>query len=112
MTSLVEHLRLLSKELGLRVEFSRMIFVGKEFSIESLAYFPDLGGRNGMIVVTDFSEVRGKHELISDAGYGFTTLTDPHCDHSDDKVAFIEMAIDWGWTGPEDRRPSWLVEQV
>ena len=66
------------------------------------------GARRGMLLATDWAVFREQHQALADAGYGFSTLSEPPEEpHPGADEAFVEMLADWGWTGTGDP-PAWL----
>lgn len=60
-----------------------------------------------MLVAADHAVLASFTARIVDDGYGYSSNvgTDPDLY---DRNEIMEMLKDWGWTGPEDRKPDWL----
>jgi hypothetical protein len=67
------------------------------------------GARNGMLIVTDYAEVRHELAALEDAGFGFSVLEEPDQDEPFVVNEFVDMLRDWGWTGRQEDEPSWLM---
>lgn len=65
------------------------------------------GAREGMLVLSDYSLVSAWIDEIGQAGYGFSTLSEPRTDEVYSREEYIEVLMDWGWTGAEGERPTW-----
>ena len=66
------------------------------------------GGREGMLVVTDYSRIADWVDEIGLAGYGFSTSSEPRPDEVYDRDDCIAVLADWGWTGTDSERPRWI----
>jgi len=67
------------------------------------------GAENGMIVVTDYLSISPFVAEIIEAGYGFSTLSEPSEHEPYDREVYVEMLRDWGWVGAEKDRPLWCL---
>lgn len=61
----------------------------------------DIGGPQGMLLLTDFSMIQEPAEELTRLGYGFSCLSEPGPAEPtrEDREAVVEMLMDWGWTG-------------
>jgi hypothetical protein len=69
------------------------------------------GGRNGMLLVTDYALIRPHADRLVEWGYGYSCLSDPKSPHEEDDDAFVDMLRDWGWSGGGSP-PAWLRESA
>jgi hypothetical protein len=68
------------------------------------ALIVDFGGSPGIVIDPDWS-VREPHvEALTKAGLGYSCVRVDGGDTND----LMELLRDWTWTGPRERRPSWL----
>ncbi|WP_147292984.1 hypothetical protein [Dyella psychrodurans] len=107
MSKLLSYLETACRELGLQIEIG---FVAKTQAgpIRAEARIRRLGGVNGMLIFSDYSQLREhQSELLTD-GYGFSVLDAPLPNETYDLESYIEMFRDWGWAGPEAERPHWM----
>ncbi len=65
------------------------------------------GGQNGMLLVTDYALIRPHADRLVELGYGYSCLSEPKSPHEVNDEAFVEMLLDWGWTGGGSP-PEWL----
>jgi len=72
------------------------------------------GANKGTLVFTEGNDevYSGCNKLVKE-GYGCSVLTEAEEgeQYSDDKnspIGFIEILREWGWTGPESDKPTWL----
>jgi len=67
------------------------------------------GGRNGMLLVTDYEPIRPHADRVVELGYGYSCLSEPSSPtEADDEAALLHMLRDWGWSG-EGTQPTWLA---
>jgi hypothetical protein len=71
------------------------------------ALLRQFGGRNGMLLVTDYALVRPHADRLVELGYGYSCLSEPKSLHEEDDEAFVDMLRDWGWSG-DGSPPAWL----
>lgn len=108
MATLEEQLSQACAAIGLRIDIGHVARLGDGVEIHTVARIRDLGAPNGMLIIRDFDVVEPHLDRLDEAGYGFSTLTDPRSDESYDLEGCIEMFRDWGWAGPEEATPAWL----
>lgn len=75
--------------------------------IDATALVKGFGARMGMLIVTDFSQVRSQLAALDAAGFGFSVLDAPASTDPFNIEEYAEMLRDWGWAGDEEDRPSW-----
>ena len=109
MTALQARLARACTELGLRLALDFVASLPSGRRVLALARIAELGGTNGMLIVTRYDDVRPVLDEIDAAGFGFSVLSEPTRDEGYDLQPFIEMFSEWSWTGSEDARPSWMV---
>ena len=57
------------------------------------------GARNGMLLVNRYDTIRDYAESLVAMGYGFSCLSEPDPDRSEDDDVLFEMLADWSWSG-------------
>ena len=67
--------------------------------VKASALLMGLGDAKGMLIFHTFDEIRELSEEIRDAGYGYSTLSEPDSGEPLDLDSFKEMFRDWGWKG-------------
>ncbi len=108
-SQLTELWKIAAGDLGLDVQIPFSLELASGTRVEAHLLLRRFGNINGMLVITDFSAVAHVWREIVDAGYGFSTLSEPRKDDTYDREHFIEMLCDWSWTGPESERPEWCT---
>ena len=69
------------------------------------ALVKDFGAPNGMLIHQSYEVLKPFIGRILENGYGYSSNIG---DGSYEKAAFTEVLKDWGWFGPESRKPAWL----
>ncbi|WP_155841734.1 hypothetical protein [Hyphomonas atlantica] len=75
--------------------------------IGELFLLHNFGGCAGLILVPSAAGFNlSQLDLIWEAGFGCSVV-----DFSGDETRadLIDVLTDWGWTGPSDEKPAWLV---
>jgi hypothetical protein len=68
------------------------------------AMIRDFGGSPGIVVDPAWSVIEPHVDALVEAGFGYSCLEMEGNEIGD----LIEVLRDWTWTGPRERRPSWL----
>ena len=95
-------------ELGLRADVGFSLVLPNGHNVHTVARIRDIGGKNGMLIVSSFDEVKNDLDDISRSGYGFSVLEEPPEREMYDLETHREMFRDWEWFGAKTQRPSWL----
>jgi hypothetical protein len=82
--------------LGLQADFAYVVDVGDDREVRAFARIRSPGGRNGVLVVRNYDDVRPHADALARAGYGFSVLDEPRPDEAFDLDLFKEMFCDWG----------------
>jgi hypothetical protein len=96
-----------SSDLGIEViaPFEASLLDGTILNV--LALVKNFGAKNGMLVASDYDELKPHIQKIIDSEYGYATnVGRGHYN----RVSMVDVLKDWGWTGPEHQRPSWCSE--
>lgn len=95
-------------DLGFDVveDFELLLSSGKRISVPVLV--PCFGASNGMLVVTTIDQLEGVTDELVEAGYGYAVMDEPREGEEYDREAFIDVLVDWGWSGEESASPKWL----
>lgn len=76
--------------------------------LEAIFLLPQFGGDRGMLVFGSYDDVAPYRDEIVEAGYGFSILDEPLENEDYKKEDYIELLVDWGWSGDAKSQPSWL----
>lgn len=94
--------------LGLRLDLEFVITIdGVE--IKTVALIHEIGGPNGMLVLTSYD--REYADKLVELGYGYSVMSEQSENTVFDLDSWIEVFNDWGWSGEEGKEPSWYTGQ-
>jgi len=108
MKKLLSWLAQARDELGLHVDREFTVALDDKHVIHAVARVRDLGAEKGMLVVSDYDEVKAHLAQITKAGYGLSVLDEPSPLEEYDLERYAQMFRDWGWSGVESQRPQWM----
>ncbi len=96
-----------SQDIGLDIiaPFPMVLPGGKTVVFSAL--IKNFGPANGMIVNDDYEVLHPHIADIRGSGYGYSSHLGAEPDEYD-RADIIEVLKDWGWSGPEDKKPDWL----
>ncbi|EKO16890.1 MULTISPECIES: hypothetical protein [Leptospira] len=97
-----------AENLNLEVEIPFSIILADNLKINVSVLLKNFGAKNGMLIITNYEDVEPYLEKIYEAGYGFSTLSEPSENEQYSRKDFIELLSDWGWTGDVNLKPEWL----
>ncbi|TGK31348.1 hypothetical protein EHQ12_01270 [Leptospira gomenensis] len=97
-----------AENLNLEVEIPFSIILTDNSKINASILLKNFGAKNGMLIITNYEDVEQYLEKIYEAGYGFSTLSEPSENEQYSRKDFIELLSDWGWTGDLNLKPKWL----
>jgi hypothetical protein len=97
-------------DLDLEIEAPAEVLLANGTKFYADFLLKNFGGRNGTLVVQDYSRFAGVWEELEKLGYGFSTL-DPSSRQTYDRQIYIEMLSEWSWTGDPAKSPDWLIPE-
>jgi hypothetical protein len=97
-----------ARDLGVDISGPMRITIGK------FELYPDMlilhfGAPNGTFVFEKWPGNSVLEELKAN-GYTCSSFLGPSENYHASRDDLIEVLSDWGWCGPEDGKPSWLLE--
>lgn len=98
-----------ARELDLKVEFDHEVTLPDGRTLVAQAYFPDLGAPRGIAVFewSDNVDAEARRSLEA-MQIGESTFGAPGPNAAFDIDNYKVMFCDWGWTGPDTKKPSWM----
>lgn len=96
--------------LGLNCLVSFPVRLPDGSNIEASVYLPELGGPSGMLVFSDYENIKEATQYLVAQGYGYSVYGIPSEEEGFDLAGYIEMFSDWGWNGPSTEIPDWFME--
>ena len=97
-----------SKDLSVKIVPSPVLKLPCGVELRTVLLVRDFGAKNGMLIVSDYSEVKPCLNEIAAASYGFSVMDDPGANGRYNRDSFMEMLRDWSWSGEKSEKPSWL----
>ena len=83
-----------SKDLGLRIEAPFTVALPSGATLVVRLLLRDFGDVNGMLIVSEYSDLRPHIEDLVSAGFGYSCLSEPTPTEGYDREAFVEMLQD------------------
>jgi hypothetical protein len=108
---LVEAWRKAAHILGCEIVSPYVVELPSGARVDAPVLVKGFGALNGMLVVTDYAQVRSELAALDAAGYGFSVLEEPDATDQFDVDEYADLLRDWGWAGKEEEEPSWLSSQ-
>ncbi|MBU1359644.1 MAG: hypothetical protein KKC85_22015 [Gammaproteobacteria bacterium] len=112
MNRLTQSLQRACDLLGLEIEIGSEIGLASGRFVYPLARILRLGAPNGMLVFRRYADFAPFAEELVSKRYAYSTLDEPLDGETFDPESFVEMFQDWGWSGDEDHRPSWMQKNI
>jgi hypothetical protein len=97
-----------AQDLGFEVSGPVYVSLPSGVCIQAPLLVHRFGGKSGMLVLSDFSVVRDLTEELVRFGYGYSIMSEPMPEEGYSPEEFIDILADWGWSGSDQERPSWL----
>lgn len=97
-------------DLGFEVCFDTAIdeLVG---SPTAEVHVPQFGAQRGMLIFAQSQPVNEHGNRLLELGYGYTAFDPPKEEEEYERSEFVEMLSEWGWSGSDQDRPTWLEEE-
>ncbi len=108
MNSLKEEWKIAAKDLKIEIKASFTLFLPSGKKIEAELLVKNFGAKNGMIIITDYDKIKPFVDEITKLNYGYSTLEQPLPTEKYNRDYFIELLNDWGWSGDNNKKPSWI----
>lgn len=93
-----------ARDLGIEIVAPCVVTLASGARLEAVLLVPDFGASRGMLISTTEEAFRPLGDEIVAERYGYSVFLMELSYQRDD---FIDILNDWGWTGPEARRPAW-----
>lgn len=71
---------------------------------------PEFGAEKGMVVVPEYQMIENQVSSLIQGGYGFSVIGYSMQDAVCPVDSYVEMLLDWGWSGKAEERPAWLSD--
>ncbi|MBW1982134.1 MAG: hypothetical protein JRJ12_13035 [Deltaproteobacteria bacterium] len=97
-----------AEDLGIRIIAPFQLVLSSGVQIKAELLVKQFGAVNGMLIITNYDQVAPFVDEITNEGYGFSVLDEPRDNEKYSREDFIELLADWGWSGEDSSKPSWL----
>jgi hypothetical protein len=97
MTPLQEQLTRACEALGLTWDLNYTATLSSGSQIRAEVRIKGLGADKGMLIVTDYDDIRDIEQELVGGGYGYSVLSELSPDEDFDLQDYREMFEDWGW---------------
>ncbi len=95
-------------ELKIEIMAPCSIELSNSVKIELLLFVKHFGADKGMLVASNHSVITNNSSEILKSGYGYSIFEGPSSRESYSKESIMAVLMDWGWSGDEKHKPSWL----
>jgi hypothetical protein len=93
-------------QLGLAADPAFVAHLSTGRKIQAITRIRHVGDRNGMLIVSSWSDIQTYTQELAQDGYGYSVLSVPVTGGNYDIESYIEMFRDWGWWGPAPLKPD------
>jgi hypothetical protein len=100
------------RDLGISIETPFQLELANGSALVFDVLVKEFGAKNGTLLADDYSYVEKHAEEILSRGYTFSVYLQPNPTEMYDRDSYIEMLSEWGWCGPQQLRPRWLLPQI
>lgn len=98
--ALIEAWQVAASDLGFRLEAPYRLVTSAGDRIWVEGFLPDFGGDRGMVFRSVAHTAPSTDLYVSLIATTYRRYA---------REIFVEALTDWGWFGPADRRPDWLI---
>lgn len=109
MTRLQLFLATACELLGIQIDIPFTVVTSVGVEIVAQARIPNFGASRGILV---FEQLQQPDELqrraLVSSGYGISIYGEPPESEEFDLDSYVEMFVDWGWTGDSSTAPDWI----
>ena len=92
-------------EIDIVTPFEAVFSDGARFRAAALV--KNFGPPRGMLIASDYDTLKPYVKKIIENGYGYSAQLG-NSPEGYDRGTMLVILKDWGWSGAEDKRPSWL----
>lgn len=108
MSILIEHWQSAGIELGIEVVSPFQLVLQNGITLKIDLLIKNFGAEHGMLIVTDYNLISKFTDDIVNMGYGYSTMSEPLPKQLYNKENYIDVLIDWGWSGDLSNVPKWI----
>jgi len=105
---LIKIWQIAAKDLDLEIITPFILMLSSGVEIETEFLLKNFGASKGIIVINEYDKISSYVDDIVNEGYGFSVLDEPFDNEQYSRDDYVEILSDWGWSGDENNKPSWL----
>jgi len=106
MTKLADWFVKAGESCGLPVEVDFALRLSDGRQLNTIARISGVGGKNGMLVFSDYEVIRTDTAELLSMGFGYSIMDEPSFDETFDLAAFEDAFADWGWQASQLELPE------
>jgi hypothetical protein len=96
-------------DLGIEVVCPYTLSLENGTLVEADVLVKNFGNLHGMLLSTSDIFTASSNQIVQ-AGFGYSVLNSGH--ENFDRKYYIEMLMDWSWSGTNDKCPSWFKDNL
>jgi hypothetical protein len=100
--------KMVSEDLRIDIVAPFDVVLSDGAQLRVAALVKNFGPPRGMLVAFAYDTPKPYVQKIIEDGYGYSAQLG-NSPEGYNRATMLDILKDWGWSGPEDRRPSWLM---
>ena len=110
LSKLIKLWQIAADDLGLDIVHPYSLILPSGARVEALFLVRHFGANKGMLIIDNYRTVDCHIDELASEGYGFSVLGEPSEHEEYSQQDFIDLLIDWGWSGNKLTKPEWLTK--
>ena len=103
----IDFWNMISDDFGIEIISPFELTFPGDRKLELVALVKNFGDIHGMVIARDYDSIEPFEREIRESGYGFSTNIGG-IPEKYNRGVMASVLKDWGWSGPERDKPSWL----
>jgi hypothetical protein len=99
--------RMVADDLGIDIVAPFELALSDGSRLRVAALVKDFGPPSGMLVAFDYGTLKPYAKEVVESGYGYSAQLG-NSPGGYNRATMVDVLKDWGWSGAEEKRPSWL----
>ena len=107
----VSHWTVIAAALGLNIQSPAKVTLPGGRVVEAPVLLKNFGYENGIVLFEGIpDDILKTGEALVAMGYGYSCIGPYRENEAVDLEVAKEVLADWTWSGPADKRPTWLAD--